>query len=356
MVLVNGKEVGLVAAGAYHSVGVQQDGSVIAAGQNNNGQINVSGWAGVVQVACSTSNTYGVTEDGHVLAAGTNGYNVLTIAATWTDVVHISAESLSSQVIVCKGDGTAAAAGYNNHGQLGVGGWTDIVQVAAGYMVNVGLKQDGSVVVAGSTAYGLTDAENWTDIVQIAAGYEFILGLKSDGTVVSAGRNNYGERNVGGWNDIVQIAAGARFSLGLKADGTVVGAGESPSNMGAISDVVCLAGGFSLSLALRADGSAEAFGSNTYGQLNVDAWSLSIGQYYPISGITSIDGTPTPMTVRCYEEITGQFQIETQSDTNGQYTLHLPRWYSGYIMSIPPAGHRPMAHGPITPPPEESQV
>jgi preprotein translocase subunit YajC len=41
------------------------------------------------------------------------------------------------------------AVGGNDFGQCNVGGWTDIVQVAAGYSHTVGLKADGTVVAAG---------------------------------------------------------------------------------------------------------------------------------------------------------------------------------------------------------------
>ena len=45
-----------------------------------------------------------------------------------------------------KSDGTVVAVGYNGSGQLNVGSWTDIVQVAAGGEHTVGLKSNGTVV------------------------------------------------------------------------------------------------------------------------------------------------------------------------------------------------------------------
>ena len=38
--------------------------------------------------------------------------------------------------------------------QCDVGGWTDIIQVAAGEWHTVGLKSDGTVVAVGSNIYG----------------------------------------------------------------------------------------------------------------------------------------------------------------------------------------------------------
>jgi len=42
-----------------------------------------------------------------------------------------------------------------------VGGWTNIIHVAAGMMHTIGLKSDGSVVTAGSNAYGQCNVGGW---------------------------------------------------------------------------------------------------------------------------------------------------------------------------------------------------
>ena len=51
-----------------------------------------------------------------------------------------------------KSDGTVVAVGYNCYGQLDVGSWSNIVQVAAGEIHTVGLKSDGTVVAVGDNA------------------------------------------------------------------------------------------------------------------------------------------------------------------------------------------------------------
>jgi hypothetical protein len=151
--------------------------------------------------------------------------------------------------------------------------------------------------------------------VQVACGYYHTVGLKADGSVVAVGRSSEGQINTGSWNDIVQVACGYQHTVGLKADGSVVAVGRSSE-----------------------------------GQINTGSWAISIGQYYDINGITSIDGIPVPMEVRAHEAQAGGLLFKTQSDANGEYTLRLPRWYIAYVMAIPPAGHRPMCHGPITKP------
>ena len=47
---------------------------------------------------------------------------------------------------------------------------------------------------------GQCDVGTWTDIVQVAAGWLHTIGLRHDGTVVAVGYNDYGQCNVGGWD------------------------------------------------------------------------------------------------------------------------------------------------------------
>ena len=74
--------------------------------------------------------------------------------------------------------------GLNYSGQCSVGGWTDIIGVAAGDWHTVGLSSDGTVVAVGWNQAGKYDGDEWTDIIQIAAGCSCTVGLKFDGTVV----------------------------------------------------------------------------------------------------------------------------------------------------------------------------
>ncbi|UCH43266.1 MAG: hypothetical protein JSW16_01640 [Dehalococcoidales bacterium] len=53
-----------------------------------------------------------------------------------------------------KSDDTTVAMGDSYYGQCDVGGWTDIVQVAADEEHTVGLKSDGTAVVLGDSYYG----------------------------------------------------------------------------------------------------------------------------------------------------------------------------------------------------------
>ena len=90
--------------------------------------------------------------------------------------------------------------GRNDEGQLGVGGWTNIVQAAAGRYHTVGLRANGTVVAVGNNLYWQLEVGDWANIVQIAAGDWHTVGLKANGTVVAEGMHEYDQCEVRGWN------------------------------------------------------------------------------------------------------------------------------------------------------------
>ena len=154
-----------VSAGDDHTVGLKADGTVVALGDNYDGQCDVDGWTDIVAVSAAWRHTVGL-----------------------------------------KADGTVVAVGYNDYGPCDVDGWTDIVAVSAGTSHTVGLKADGTVVAVGYNGYGQCDVDGWTDIVAVSAGHSHTVGLKADGTVVATeyiGDYDYGQCDVDGWTDIL---------------------------------------------------------------------------------------------------------------------------------------------------------
>ena len=102
----------MVAAGWGHTVGLKDDGTVFAVGDNRYGQCDIGGWTDITQIAAGNHHTVGL-----------------------------------------QADGTVVAVGWNHQGQCRVGGWTDIVWVAAGTNHTVGVKSEGTVVAGGYSAY-----------------------------------------------------------------------------------------------------------------------------------------------------------------------------------------------------------
>ena len=73
-----------------HTVGLKSDGTVVAVGDNENGQCDVSGWTDIIQVAAGSVTRWGL--------------RLMALWSPWETTKK----------------------------QCDVGGWTDIVQVAAG--------------------------------------------------------------------------------------------------------------------------------------------------------------------------------------------------------------------------------
>ena len=219
------------------------------------------------------------------MAVGRNLKGQINVGS-WTDIVQVAAanDHYYSHTVGLKADGTVVAVGRNLNGQINVGSWTDIVQVAADRGNTVGLKADGTVVAVGGlfTSHGELDVGSWTDIVQVAVRGGYALGVKDDGTLEFAG---HVWEDALDWTDIVQLATTNSFMLGLKTDRTVVAEGTNywanygtgQLDVGSWSDIVQVdAGGMdglSYSIGLKADGTVVAVGYEGSGQLNVGSWT-----------------------------------------------------------------------------------
>ena len=64
------KDIVQTAAGAEHTVGLKSDGTVVAAGANENGQCEIGDWTDVAYIAAGDYYTIGVKTDGSLLIAG----------------------------------------------------------------------------------------------------------------------------------------------------------------------------------------------------------------------------------------------------------------------------------------------
>jgi len=79
-----------VAAGGYHTVGLESDGTVVAAGYDGYGALDVGSWSSIVQVAAGTGHTVGLKADGTVVAVGSNSYNQLDVGS-WSGILQLAA-------------------------------------------------------------------------------------------------------------------------------------------------------------------------------------------------------------------------------------------------------------------------
>jgi hypothetical protein len=266
-----------LAAGGRHTVGIKPDGTVIATGNNDEGQCNVDWWTDIEHVAAGFSHTVGLRETGTVVATGRNNEGQCNVdnPFTWSNIELVVAGDWHT--VGLRNDGTVVATGKNDEEQCDVISWTGIQQVAAGGAHTVGLTSAGAVVATGRNIEGQCDVGSWTDIELVVAGHAHTVGLKDDGHVVATGNNDDGQCNVDGWMNIQQVAAGRANTVGLMEDGTVVATGRNDEGQCDVSGwtniVEVVAGGWH-TVGLKDCGTVVATGSNDEGQCDVGGWIL----------------------------------------------------------------------------------
>jgi hypothetical protein len=248
-----------ISAGFYHSVALMNDCTLVAWGDNSEGQTTVpAGLSGVTAIAAGVFHTVALKSDGTVVAWGSNSLGQTTIPVDLTGVIAIAASG--SHTIALKSDGTVAAWGQNTRGEV-TGTPTSshsgfatanpvtldgqilsgvIAVAAAGEAQTLALKSDGTVVAWGSDVYGETtgtptglsaianpvtlNGQILSGVTAITAGFSHSVALKSDGTVVAwgaggagqSGDPNYGQADVpAGLTGVTAIAAGGYHTVAL---------------------------------------------------------------------------------------------------------------------------------------------
>jgi alpha-tubulin suppressor-like RCC1 family protein len=216
------RDVAALAGGEFHSLALRRDGTVVAWGENFDGQSDVpTGLTGVTAIAAGATHSLALKRDGTVVA--------------WGDETNRVPDGLSGVVAIA-----AAACRDGDCEQWGSAGFS------------VAVRADGSVVAWGHNDYGQTNVPpGLADVVSVAAGRTFTLGLKRNGTVVAWGAcgDLGGCDAFDGARDVVAVAAGGYYGLALQRDGTVIGWPGGP-----LTGVTKIAAGYWGTLAVRSDG------------------------------------------------------------------------------------------------------
>jgi alpha-tubulin suppressor-like RCC1 family protein len=275
-----------IAAGAWHSLALQSNGTVVAWGLDDRGQCDwPPGLSNVAAIAAGDYHSLALQADGTVVGWGDNTYGQTNIPFGLSNVVAIAAGAWHS--LALQADGTVVGWGYDADGETTIpSGLSRVVAIAAGDGDSLALQADGTVVGWGFNYCGeatgvptttspfdnsgpvVIGGQVLSGVVAIAAGDVHSLALKADGTVVGWGDNEFGQATIpAGLSNVVAIAAGSYHSLALKADGTVVGWGDNEYGETTIpaglSNVVAIAAGKGYSLFLTAtlaSGSAASGG------------------------------------------------------------------------------------------------
>lgn len=208
-----------IAAGDQYIVGLDKDGNIFGEGHSNDGQIDFQGWGKIVSFDTSWRRTVGVDIDGNIYITGygskhhkneiddanlkaqnTNDEKIRKMA--WNNIISIATGGgygkEQGHTVGLKSDGTVVAVGDNNHNQLEVSEWEQVISIAAGDYHTVGLTSNGRVLYAGDRNDEYIDQDgyvkNWNNIVAIAAGKDYTLALTSEGDVLSFGDDKQNQR------------------------------------------------------------------------------------------------------------------------------------------------------------------
>ena len=311
-----------LAAGGNHALGLTENGTVLAWGNNGFDQTNVpTGLTNIIGVAAGTSHSLALKEDGSIVAWGRNDLDQTTFATNVTDAIAISAGG--QQSLALKRDSTVVQWGLTFASVPS--GLANVTAIASGSNFHLALLSNTTVVAWGATGFGQTNVpDNLSNVVAIAAGGAHALALRSDGTVTGWGSNDFGESDApSDLTNAMAIAAGGRHSIVLKNDGTVVAWGDNtagqtnlPTAWGAVKLIAAgadytLTSHFSPLVQYQVDVTKDLLlicNTNSVDSSNVCAYYL---QHRPMVGGANVLGIGCPP----------QFTISPSDFTN---TIQLP--------------------------------
>lgn len=258
-----------LAAGGWHSLALNSDGTVLAWGENTMGQCTVPPTLQrVVSIAAGGYHSLALTREGTVTGWGGNLNGQSTPPSDLSGVIQLAAGTWHS--LALRADGMVAAWGDNTWKQSSVpAGLNNVVAVAAGGNHSLALRANGTVVAWGEN----TDASgrfvgqsvvpwNLSQVVSIGAGHYHSLAVKSDGTVVAWGDNAYGQAQApAGLTGVVAVCAGEQHTVALLANGSLIGWGANWNGQiqlpSSITNATMVAAGTAHSLVLLGERSSR---------------------------------------------------------------------------------------------------
>lgn len=349
-----GKGIIAVSAGNNHSVALCTDGTVVAWGLNDAGQlgnnstvnslvpvaVNMAGVLSgrtVIAVAAGYQHTLVLCSDGRVFGWGSGGLGQLGTSPAANSLVPVAVNTsgmLSGKTVIaiaagfwhnvalCS-DGTVVSWGYNGTGQLGNNSTTSS---------NTPVAVNTAGVLSGRT------------VIAVDAGWSHSMALCSDGSVVTWGDGQKGQLgnntlvassvpvlvNTAGvlsGKTVTAIAAGNDHCVVLCSDGTLASWGDAATGQlgnggttmsqvpvavtrsGVLSGktVTAVSAGFSKSLALCSDGTLAKWGDFNSSPVAVSTSSLASGARFVAGisdstaihslGIVALPLPPLPVTV-----------------------------------------------------------
>jgi alpha-tubulin suppressor-like RCC1 family protein len=217
-----------IAAGTAHVLALNDNGTVVAWGDDNCGEIDVPlGLSNVVAIAAGYCFSLALIDDGTVVAWGSDSVGQTNVPPGLSNVVAIAAAGNDS--LALKGDGTVVAWGDNTYGATSIPpGLSNVVAIAANVdnyqsYYSLALKVDGTVVAWGLATEATNVPPDLTNLMAIADGDLDNWALKGDGTIATWNDNGIlVDDPPPGLTNVTAIAP----DLALLGNGTVIAWGN----------------------------------------------------------------------------------------------------------------------------------
>jgi alpha-tubulin suppressor-like RCC1 family protein len=321
-------EVSAISAGGTHGLALLSNGTIMAWGENESGQLGdgthtgpsacvyrfgfpneeseevrpcsatpvaVSGLSGVSAAAAGGAHSLALMSNGTVMAWGNNGNGQLGGGSTTNSDVPVAVSGLTEVTAISAGggyslallsNGTVVAWGDNQNGQLGdgttkdrhvpvpVGGLSGVIAIAAGGSHSLALLSNGTVMAWGANGYGQlgnggTESSDipvavsgLSEVTAISAGGEHSLALRSGGSIMSWGDNTGGSLGIGG-------GSGAPSSSNVPVEVCAVGDSQQQlcTSGPFLNGAAAVSAGPDHSMALLETGAVVSWGAGCRGQL-----------------------------------------------------------------------------------------
>jgi alpha-tubulin suppressor-like RCC1 family protein len=321
-----------VSAGGEHSLALLSNGTVMAWGSNVSGQLGdgttggdsnvpvvVKGLTGVTAISASRYFSLALLSNGTVMAWGNNDDGNLGNGTTTSSDVPAAVSELTGVTAISAGkgpnvfgdahslallsNGTVMAWGDNGSGELGngkTGGYKDVpvavkklsgvAAISAGSGFSLAALENGTTMAWGANERGQLGDGSTTNtdlpvvvselsgVTAVSAGAEHSLALLSNGTVMAWGNNLEGQLGDGIDDDTSDLPVAVSELSGVAA----IAAGGLPGGLqGELP--------FEHSLALLSNGTVMAWGSNVSGQLG-DGSTQNSSVPAAVIGLSGVEG------------------------------------------------------------------
>jgi alpha-tubulin suppressor-like RCC1 family protein len=252
---IPGEMAAVAASSAGWGLAARADGTIVAlAGSNAVPPVVPADLTNMINVAAGWSHGLALRADGTVSAWGDNRFDQTNVPPGLSNLVSIAAGAYHN--LALKSDGNVVAWGNNSFGQTNIpAGLKGIVAIAAGTNDCLALSRRGQVFVWGADHQGRTIIlpSDLSNLVAVASGSPLYVGLRDDRSAVLWQSDGTGETYPWGLTNVVEVAADQGHDLELLADGTLASVSDPTKVPTGSYHVVAVAAGASDLALLGAD-------------------------------------------------------------------------------------------------------